>query len=567
MRRLLPLLALAATLVVPASAAAQLDYVDLDGRKTLGLRISAPAAAAGSALATGDFNGDGHDDLAVGAYGASPMSRAEAGAVEVLYGPIVARKPRARLVIVGAQSLDRAGIAIADAGDLDGDGASELAIGAYQASPLGRPGAGIVYIVRGGKTGVVDLADPLFDGAKILGAAPADNLGRSLVSVGDQDGDDVFDLLVGAPGADPGFRIRAGAAYVVRGDVTPGRVLDLAAAAPNEAFQLAGPGEGAVAGWAVAGGNDRDGDDQPDYAIAAPEDVNRSGRVFLVSGGWRPGGVDLGVRPPGVQRIVGPRAGQLLGFSLADIGDFDGDGLSDIAAGSWASSPRKRRQAGQVYVLTKTPSLMRPTVMGAGDGDRTGRAVAAAGDVSGDGRPDLLIGASAAQVGDAEYAGTAILVPAGSGRIVDVDENPDKRVLFPGQRRQARLADAVAGDADLDGDGRVDIVLGIPGADGMERRGAVLLVPNPYPVRLRITRPGRSWCQGGRLVATVSVNGDATIRAIAGSRSVKRRVEEGATQVRLRWSPRRAGTARLTVHATGKDGRRVTRRVTVPAGC
>lgn len=571
-RRLLLALA-CASLAVPAVAGAQSapDYVDLEGRKRLPLRLASPDAVAGSALATGDFNGDGADDLAVGAYGATPMGREEAGGVEVLFGPIVARKPKARLVVLGAAPLDRTGIALANLGDIDDDGADELGIGAYQASPLGRPGAGMVYVLEPNRAGTIDLADPAFEGRRILGARPADNLGRSLAGVGDQDADGLPDLLLGAPGADPGNRVRAGAAYVVKSDLTPGGVLDLAVAPGTQAFRFAGPGEGAVAGWAVAGGDDRDGDDQPDFAIAAPEDVNRAGRVFLVSGGWRTEGVDLGGRPPGVDRIVGPRGGQLLGFSLAEVGDFSGDGLSDYAVGSWGSSPRKRRQAGQVYVLTRNASLMRPTVMGAGDGDRLGRAVAGGRDLSGDGRPDLVLGASAAQIGDADYSGAAAIVPAGTGRIIDLEEDFDKRVLLAGAPRQSRLGDAVAGDADLDGDGRADVVLGIPGAGGVQRRGAVLLVPNPYPVRVRITRAGRTWCRAGRLVATVSVNGSAFLRAsLSGggrSRSLTRRVGEGEAEVALRWAGRRARTARLRIRATGRDGRRVERSVRVPAGC
>ncbi len=570
-RRSLLLLSACLLLLAPATAAAQeLDYVDLEGRKLLGLRLAGPGAVAGSALTTGDFDGDGTDDLVVGAHGASPRGRRDAGGVEVLYGPIVGRRPKDRLLILGAEPMDRTGISVADAGDLDGDGAAELAIGAYQASPLGRPGAGLVYIVPGRSTGVVDLADPAANVQRILGARPSDNVGRSLAGIGDQDGDGVADLLVGAPGADPGGRFRAGAAYVTRGFDIPGRVLDLAAPLGDWAFRIAGPGDGAVAGWSVAGGGDRDGDGDPDYAIGAPEDLARAGRVFLVAGGWRPGGIDLGTRPPGVTRIVGPRPGHLLGFSLADVGDFNDDGTSDIAAGAWGASPRGRRQAGQVFVLGRNASLMRPTVMGAAVGDRAGRAVAAAGDLDGDGRPDLLVGASAAQLGDAEYAGSVAIVRSGPGTVVDLEEF-ERRVLVAGSAEQTRLGDALAGDADLDGDGRPDVAIGVPGTGRSQRRGGVLFLPNPYPVSLRVTRAGRSWCRGGRFTATVNLDGAAFVRVdLRGSgraRSVTRRLPVGTSEVSLAWAGAARGTARLRVRATGRDGRRVERRVQVPASC
>ncbi|WP_205698627.1 integrin alpha [Conexibacter sp. SYSU D00693] len=571
MRRLLPAAALLAALVCAAPAGAQElpDYIDTAELRQLELRSRVPDAVAGSALATGDFDGDGNDDLAVGARGLSPLGRDEAGGVEVLFGPITGRRAAGRLMVYGAEAHERAGTALANAGDVDGDGADDLAIGAYQASPVDRPAAGRVYVVFGRGEGELDLANLGPDGQKIWGAMPADNLGRSLASVGDQDGDGRPDLLLGAPGADPGGRVRAGAAFVVRGDPTPERIVDLAAPG-DQAFAFAGPSEGATAGWSVAGGGDRDGDGLADYAIAAPEDVTRSGRVWLVKGGWRPGSTDLLLGGPGIQGVVGPRPGSLLGFSLADVGDVTGDRLADIAAGAWGSSPRQRKQAGQVYVLPRNGALLRPTVFGATDRDRAGRAVAAAGDMDGDGRRDLLVGSSAADVGDVAFAGAAAVVRGTKEQEVDL-AIPEERLLIAGSVQQSRFGDALAGDADLDGDGRPDLAVSAPGSGGRSLRGGVYLVRNPYPVRLSVLEPEGGWCDVGRLDVGIRVTGAASLglRVAAGrrSRTSNVRARPGAQTFSLRWPGGSGARATLRVRARGSDGQTVTRTVRVPDGC
>ncbi|HYF28454.1 MAG TPA: FG-GAP-like repeat-containing protein [Baekduia sp.] len=560
---------LALLLAGPAAAAQAPDYVDLTKRKLLPLQIAVPGAVAGSALATGDFNGDGADDLAVGAHGASPADRVNAGAAEVLYGPITGGRPKGRLLILGPEPGARAGIALADVGDITGDGISDLAVGASQASPEGRTTAGVVRIVPGGATGVYDMARGDLPGFSILGAAPADNAGRALAGIGDQDGDEIPDMLVGAPGVDAFGRVRAGAAYVVRGGTLRLRSVDLAAAS-GAAQRFGGAAEGAVTGYAVAGGGDRDGDDVPDFAIGAPEDQLRAGRVYVVTGGLRSAGVDLAGAAGGIVRVTGERPGYLFGFSLADLGDFNGDGLSDLAAGAWGASPRDRRSAGQVFVLTKDPTRLRPTILGAATRDRLGRAVAAAGDVDSDGRADLLAGASSADLGDAEYAGAVAIVPARKRSTFDLDDFVT-RIALSGTPRQTRLGDALAGDADLDGDGRVDAALGAPGAGGMSKRGGVLLVPNPYPVDLDVERVRRSWCAAGRLRFSVRLDGAASVRGFLTSgvrrRQLRRSLPAGFTELSFPWAGRSSAAARLQVRATGRDGRRVQRTVRVPAGC
>jgi hypothetical protein len=171
----------------------------------------------GESLAVGDFNGDGVADLAVGASfslsskGTVYLFFGRVGS----FSSVDLASQQAPLTVTGAQAEDRAGGAIA-LGDLDGDGLDELIIGARRASPSGRASAGQVHIIRGSRTfsGTVDLATS--PGIVIKGPTAGEEFGSSLAT-GDVDGDGKDDLLIGAQFASPSGRSKAGAAYLVKG--------------------------------------------------------------------------------------------------------------------------------------------------------------------------------------------------------------------------------------------------------------------------------------------------------------------------------------------------------------
>lgn len=205
----------------------QLSSVSYDGG--IIIRGGAPGARMGASLAAGDVNGDGFSDLLVGSPLASFADRVQAGQVSVLYGSTSWQKDVSldSLTTVeghhwgGADFAERAGTAIFVSHSLDGDGISEVLIGAPGASRDGRNWGGVLYVVRGGQSESQALYSDLGQletqgrGTEIAGQQENDLTGQSVAAM-DVDGDGSQDILLGSPGASPNGVERAGITYIIR---------------------------------------------------------------------------------------------------------------------------------------------------------------------------------------------------------------------------------------------------------------------------------------------------------------------------------------------------------------
>ena len=381
-----------------------------------GYRILGAAAGEqlGRSLApAGDVNGDGRQDLIVGAPQASPAGRAYAGAAYIVYGTtatsdldLSSLQTSRGVMISGSAAGDAAGMAVSGVGDVNGDGYADVAVGSPGADPQGRESAGAVHVVFGGPSLVgLDLQTlPSSAGRSILGTAGL-ALGGA-ISGGDINGDDIADVIIGS-------HHHSTKVWVIYGSPAPNAV-DTASFQPGDGFAISGRGAGSNSrfGAALASG-DVDGDGYDDVIVGAPgwnestAATFATGAVFIVRGAETTTDI-AGVGATGGPRIFryrGERSQDAVGSALA-VGDWNADGRSDVVIGAHESG-NTDVVSGSAYLVTGTSTLEDLDFRDLADGWRridgdagyayAGRAVAV-GDFSGDGIDDISIGASSYQL-------------------------------------------------------------------------------------------------------------------------------------------------------------------------
>lgn len=450
---------------------------------------SAAYDSSGFSVAAGDVNGDGIEDMIVGAWSASPGGRSIAGTVYVVYGhPSLASSidlnGDADVAILGENAGDHLGTWVAS-GDFNGDDYDDVLIGAYAADPGGRNHAGAAYVILGGS-----ILPPTIDlsaqsaALTILGDDADDALGLP-VAAGDVTGDGIDDLLIGARDALPRDvnNRGAGKAYVIAGSSVLPALIDLSNSSAD--MTVIGDDAGDWLGSELAAG-DVNADGVADVIVGAPlsDPAGRStaGSVYVVHGGASlPAVIDLGITAADL-RVIGGEAGDVLAIGVAS-GDVNGDGIADLVVG--ADSVAGER--GETYVLNGGPSLSGTvdlsvtsaavTVRGADAGDLSGTTIAV-GDTNADGAVDILIGAPEADPGGRIGAGETYAISGAASLPGFIDlhfVNPDLTILGAGAGDYSGSSLAAG---DVNGDGAKDVIMGAYHADPFSRTdaGAVYLV-------------------------------------------------------------------------------------------
>jgi hypothetical protein len=357
-----------------------------------------------SVAVAGDVNGDGIDDFIIGAIYNDSAAK-DAGKAYVYLGGSPP-SPAPFVTMTGLAANDQFGVSVDGAGDMNGDGYDDVIVGA-RLNSLAAASAGAAFVYHGGAAmdGEPDLV--------LQGEAAHDWFGNAVAGAGDVNGDGHADVLVGAPYNDRSGSA-AGAAYLFHGGPLPDNVPDVILAGEMHDDQF---------GWSVAGARDTDGDGYADLLVGArlhcvdnilcDGSTYARGRAYLYRGGRSMDAV------PDVN-LDGDAANDWFGQTVAGIGDINGDGRADFAVGAVYADPVA---GGAVLTAAGTTSVyfggspvdgLRDFLL-AGDqaNSQSGWAIAAAGDVDGDGHGDLWTTAHFYDDGLASGAGRISLFAGG----------------------------------------------------------------------------------------------------------------------------------------------------------
>ena len=395
---------------------------DLDGTNGFAINGVEEFDEAGAAVsAAGDVNGDGIDDVIIGAP-TSRFSRNSSnfdGKSYVVFGSAAGFSPELELsdldgtngfVINGVEDGDAFGDSVSGAGDVNGDGIDDVIVRASVTNQN--------YVVFGSQAGFgseINAAD--LDGSNGFVIenemeSARDFNGNAVSAAGDVNGDGIDDLILGAD-RDAPDGVQTGSSYVIFG-TAEGFDSTLAISSLNGSNGFAIPGINAAdnAGDAVSGAGDVNGDGIDDViigAFGADAQGDRAGESYVVFG--RAGGFDSRLDLTSLDGtngfvLTGTAEGNLTGRAVSGAGDVNGDGIDDVIVGALGTEVDGGSSTGESYIVYGSRSGFERTIdlstlngvngftiQGLSNFDVLGASVSGAGDLNNDGIDDLIIGA------------------------------------------------------------------------------------------------------------------------------------------------------------------------------
>ncbi|MCE7915527.1 MAG: hypothetical protein DYH15_12845, partial [Nitrosomonas sp. PRO4] len=482
----------------------------LDGTNGFRLDGAEHDRSVSSVSNAGDVNGDGFDDVIIGAPLADPNGD-RSGSSYVVFGRASGFDSAINLSSLdgnngfrldGGAAGDLSGVSVSNAGDVNGDGFDDVIIGAYRASPNGRS-SGASYVVFGKASGfdaTMDLST--LDGSngfRLDGSAEDNIAGFSVSSAGDVNGDGFDDVFVGSRVRDYSIPLTVG--HLVFGQASGfSPALNLSSLDGDSGFNLLaksfyGSNYAPITQSASSAG-DINGDGYDDLIIGVSFSGDSS-RGYVVFG--KATGFDAALS---LSSLDGSNGFQLTGLrdsryesaiSVSGAGDINGDGFDDLIVGS-ATVPRAGSYYsydGVSFVVFGKPAGFDATldlshldgsngfrVDAMAEGYHLGSSVSGAGDVNGDGFDDLIIGAPGASPnGDASGSSYVVFGKAAGFAATLNLFIPDSVVRLDGAAAGDFSGASVSSAGDVNSDGFDDLIVGAPGVDRYgERSGSSYVV-------------------------------------------------------------------------------------------
>ena len=385
----------------------------------------------------GDVNGDGYDDAIVSAHGSNDIGKAY-----VYLGSAAGLSTTASWTVAGEVAYDYFGKSVASAGDVNGDGYDDVIAGAYGSNEGGND-IGKAYVYFGTASGLSTTAS-----WTVTGEAAGDYFGKSVASAGDVNGDGHDDVVVGAHSNDGGGS-NAGKAYVYLGSIS---------------------GLSTTASWTAIG---EASVDHFGFSVASAGDVNDDGYVDVIVGAYHNNdggagagkayvylGTASGLSTTAQWTVVGDATHDYFGKSVASAGDVNGDGYDGVIVGA-SGNDDGGNDAGKAYAYQNldlwTLEVAKWTVTGEAAGDCFGKSVASAGDVNGDGYDDVIVGAYYNDSGDNDVGKAYVYLGIASGLSTTASWTET------GGMADDYFGSSVASAGDVNGDGYDDVIVGAPG--------------------------------------------------------------------------------------------------------
>ncbi|NQU49782.1 MAG: FG-GAP repeat protein [Planctomycetes bacterium] len=333
-------------------------------------------------------------------------------------------------ILDGVEAGDRFGHAVSDAGDVNGDGFSDVIVGAPGANLVGWGYTGSAFVYSGQ------------DGSVLYhwnGDTGDDSFGHSVSGVGDVNQDGFDDVVVGAISATVNGYTYAGAAYLYSG------------ADGSRLHQWNGYQSYDSFACSVSGAGDVDGDGVPDVIIGA-EDAETVAGVYMAGEAWVYSGADYSA----LHYWGGEVTSDKFAHSVSGAGDVNKDGFADLIVGAFQATPAANAAAGTCYVYSGNDG----TLLYQFNGDQAygsfAWSVSGAGDINKDGFDDVLVGAMARDVGSSVLVGSAFVYSGANGAFL---------LRLDGEEEYDQFGYSVSGAGDVDLDGHADVIIGARNAD------------------------------------------------------------------------------------------------------